>query len=44
MSWLTIGVFIVVGFVVFKFVVKPLFKVAALAALVFIAWWVYYGF
>ncbi|MEI6863780.1 MAG: hypothetical protein WCK46_00195 [Candidatus Adlerbacteria bacterium] len=44
MSWFTIGILVVVGFLVLKFLVKPLFKVVALVALVLIAWWLYKGF
>lgn len=33
MSWWVIGILVVVGFLIFKFLVKPMFKLLALAAL-----------
>jgi hypothetical protein len=38
MSWLEILAVVVVGFLVLKFIFKPLFKLLALAALALIAW------
>jgi hypothetical protein len=44
MTWLEIAAFIVIGFIVLKFIVKPLFKVLGFLALVLIAWWFLHGF
>lgn len=43
MSWITIAILAAAAFLVLKFLVKPLFKVIALAALVLIAWWFFHG-
>jgi hypothetical protein len=38
MSWLVIIVALVAAVVLFKFLVKPLFKVVAILALAFVVW------
>ncbi|MES2203407.1 MAG: hypothetical protein V4474_03750 [Patescibacteria group bacterium] len=43
MSWLWIIGVVVVGFLILKFLVKPLFKIVAIAALLGIAWWLFHG-
>ena len=42
--WLEILAIVVVGFLVLKFIFKPLFKLLALVALALLAWWMYGGF
>lgn len=44
MTWIEIIALVVVGYFVLKFLVKPLFKVLGVLALVLIAWWLYNGF
>lgn len=44
MPWWEILAVLVVGFFIFKFIVKPLFKLLALAALALLAWWLFNGF
>lgn len=44
MSIWGILIVVAVGFLVFKFVVKPLFKVVGLVALVLVAWWLWGSF
>ncbi|MBX4192516.1 hypothetical protein KW798_03465 [Candidatus Parcubacteria bacterium] len=40
MSYLTIAAVIVVGYLIFRFIVKPIFKIIGFVALALIAWWV----
>jgi hypothetical protein len=41
--WLEIAAVLFVGFLIFKFVVKPVFKIVAVVALAFLAWWLFNG-
>ena len=43
MEWWQIIVLVIIGLVIFKFIVKPIFKVAGLILLGFIAWWLIGG-
>jgi hypothetical protein len=42
--WIEILAIVVVGFLILKFIFKPLFKILALGALFLIAWWFLRGF
>ena len=42
--WLEILAIVVVGFLILKFIFKPLFKLLAFLALALLAWWLYSGF
>ncbi len=39
MMWFQVLVIAVIGFLIFKFIFKPLFKLFAFAALALLAWW-----
>jgi hypothetical protein len=41
MWWIEILAVVVVGFLILKFILKPIFKILAFAALIFIAWWLF---
>jgi hypothetical protein len=43
MSVISIIVVVAVGFLIFKFVVKPLFKLAGFVILALLAWWLLSG-
>lgn len=42
--WWGILVVVVIGFFIFKFIFKPVFKVLAFVALALFAWWLIKGF
>lgn len=44
MLWIEIAAGVVVGYLILKFVVKPLFKIIGIILLVLIVWWMYNGF
>ncbi|MEK7613245.1 MAG: hypothetical protein AAB449_03835 [Patescibacteria group bacterium] len=44
MAWWEILALVVIGFLVFKFLVKPIFKIVGIIILALIAWWLYQGF
>jgi hypothetical protein len=44
MSWWEIIALVAIGFLIFKFVVKPLFKVVGFVVLALVGWWLLSGF
>lgn len=44
MSWWEIIGLVAIGFLIFKFVVKPLFKVVGFILLALVGWWLLGGF
>lgn len=42
MSWLELLALVVVGFLIFKFLVKPFFKIVAFAALAVVVYFVFF--
>jgi hypothetical protein len=44
MFWLVIAVLAGIAFLLFKFIVKPLFKVVGIVILALIAWWIFKSF
>lgn len=44
MTWWEILLVVAVGFVIFKFLVKPIFKLVGFALLALAVWWLYNNF
>ena len=42
--WIEVAAVVVVGFLIFKFIFKPIFKIVAFVALALLALWMFGGF